>query len=384
VDRLKKELDWANKELAPRRKLNGDERDADTTSETKIVEIVSGETVTPVPISWLWHGWLAAGKLHALAGAKGTLKTTIALDLAARITAGAKWPDETQAPCGEVLIWSGEDDFDDTLLPRLLAAGGNASRFKHVKDTIMNGKRRPFDPAHDVPQLLRVAEKISSLKMVIVDPFVSAVAGDSHKNAETRRGLQPFVAFASERKCSVLGLTHFTKGTTGRDPIERVNGSLAFGAVPRLVLVTAKPIDTDRKRRLVRAASNIGSDGGGFEYSAFQEPLAGYDFAAQRVVWGDQLDGTARDLLNDVEMPESGETPAPQRSAAARFLLTLLANGPVPVAKVREEADAAGHSWSTMRRAQDELGIISVKDGFSVGWSWRMPNDVPPGGETDI
>jgi hypothetical protein len=86
VDRLKKELDWANKELARRRKLNGDERDADMTSETKIVEIVSGETVTPVPISWLWHGWLAAGK----AGAKGTLKTTIALDLAARITAGAK------------------------------------------------------------------------------------------------------------------------------------------------------------------------------------------------------------------------------------------------------------------------------------------------------
>jgi predicted ATP-dependent serine protease len=30
-------------------------------------------------IKWLWNGWLAAGKLHILAGRAGTGKTTVAL-----------------------------------------------------------------------------------------------------------------------------------------------------------------------------------------------------------------------------------------------------------------------------------------------------------------
>lgn len=34
------------------------------------------------PVSWLWPGWLAAGKLHMLGGVPGTGKTTIALSLA--------------------------------------------------------------------------------------------------------------------------------------------------------------------------------------------------------------------------------------------------------------------------------------------------------------
>ena len=68
----------------------------------------------------------------------------------------------------------------------------------------------------------------------------------------------------------------------------------------------------------------------------------------------------------------------------AEFLKAILADGPVPVAKIREEADAAGHAWRTIQRAQDQLCITAEKDGFSVGWAWRLPNDVPPGGGVEI
>ena len=60
-------------------------------------------------------------------------------------------------------------------------------------------------------------------------PIVSAVAGDSHKGAEVRRALQPVVTLAQRLGCAVLGITHFSKGTNGRDPVERVTGSIAFG-----------------------------------------------------------------------------------------------------------------------------------------------------------
>jgi hypothetical protein len=52
------------------------------------VKIARGSDIAPVPIPWQWPGHVAAGKLHILAGAKGALKTTIAIDLAAKITSG--------------------------------------------------------------------------------------------------------------------------------------------------------------------------------------------------------------------------------------------------------------------------------------------------------
>lgn len=54
------------------------------------------------------------------------------------------------------------------------------------------------------------------------------------------------------------------------------------------------------------------------------------------------------------------------------------------VAKLKEEANKAGHSWAMIRRAGDELGTTSEKLGFESGWAWRLPNDLPPGGEISI
>src|SRR6202011_2217019 len=50
-----------------------------------------GDSITPEPVSWVWDGWLAAGKFHVLAGQPGTGKTTLALAFAATITAGCPW-----------------------------------------------------------------------------------------------------------------------------------------------------------------------------------------------------------------------------------------------------------------------------------------------------
>jgi putative DNA primase/helicase len=385
VQRLEQEIREAEQHV---RELKGDGSPNGKMSAREMpatVTLMNGSEIAPIAIRWIWKGWLAEGKLEILAGAVATGKTTIAIDLAATLTSGRKWPDGTKAEIGDALIWSGEDDPEDTLLPRFLAAGGVRERIHFVKGVLVNGNKRPFDPSTDMTVLLAAARTIPDLKLVIVDPVVLMVAGDSHKNTEVRRSLQPLADLAIAIPCVAVGITHLTKGTAGRDPIERVTGSLAFAAGPRLVLIAAKPLDAEQKRRLVRVKSNIGPDGDGFEYSLVQEPLVGWEgLSGQRVLWGDPLTGTARELLNDIELLKDEVAATPRRSSAARFLLTLLAQGPVPVAKVREEADAAGHSWRTMQRAQGELGVVSVKDGFSVGWSWRLPADVPPGGETDI
>jgi hypothetical protein len=63
-------------------------------------------------------------------------------------------------------------------------------------------------------------------------------------------------------------------------------------------------------------------------------------------------------------------TPGPgpeSRTQAREWLEELLANGPVAVATVQQEAKRAGFSWSTVRRAKDELGIKPYREQFTGG-----------------
>ena len=194
-------------------------------SGERSVELLPATRFKPQPIHWLWPQWLARGKLHLLAGSPGTGKTTICVSLAAAITRGADWPGGGQPEPGDVLFWSGEDGIRDTLVPRFLAAGGDPSRLHFAGDVSESGRHRTFDPAEDLRTLIKSARELPELRMVVLDPVVASITGDSHKNSETRRGLQPVVSLAEELDVAVVGITHLSKGTLGREPLERVIGS---------------------------------------------------------------------------------------------------------------------------------------------------------------
>jgi RecA-family ATPase len=188
--------------------------------ETGAVEIKRGSGYQMRKIPWLWPGWLARGKLHILAGQKGAGKSTIGFDLLAQLThRGGKFPDGTAAPLGDVLIWSGEDDIEDTILPRIVVAGGDPDRVCFIDGIVIDGAKRAFDPATDMTGLLSAALELPNLIAALIDPIVSATPGDSHKNSETRRGLQPLVDFATELDFVLLGLQHFTNATHNALPI---------------------------------------------------------------------------------------------------------------------------------------------------------------------
>lgn len=341
------------------------------------VHLRQASTYPIEPIGWLWNGWLARGKVHILAGAPGTGKTSIAMAAAATITIGGRWPDGTQADKGEVAIWSGEDDPSDTLIPRLMAAGADLRKVHVVASAIDEGddRSRPFDPATDMELL---SNELSLMDpppaLLVIDPIVSAVSGDTHKNGEVRRALQPLVDLAMVRKIAVVGITHFSKSTAGRDPVERVTGSIAFGALARIVLAAAKvPDDQGGGRILARGKSNIGRDDGGFRYDLeVMEIQPGVEATA--VLWGEAVEGSAREILGQAETLEDPE----ERSAwqeARDFLLEVLDTGPRKASDVQKEARAAGITDKSLRTARERLGITPVKErNFAHGaWVWKLP-----------
>ncbi len=334
------------------------------------VVLVNGADLTPQPVAWLWRDWLALGKLHILAGAPGQGKTTLALAMAATVTCGGRWPDGSRCERGHVLMWSGEDDPADTLLPRLLAAGADKTRVHFVSGTRTNGELAPFDPAYDMVQLEEQASRIGNVRLIVVDPVVSAVTGDSHKNTEVRRALQPLVDLASNLGAALLGISHFSKSGQGQDPASRVVGSIAFTAVARVVLVAAKVKGDDGKDRriLARGKSNIGPDDGGFEYS-FAQVQALPGITASRIEWGALVEGSARELLTDpAEETEEGNA----KDSAADFLREVLKGDVVPVKDIEAEAKEAGFAWRTIRRASDSLGVLK-KRGAENRWYWSLP-----------
>ena len=349
------------KVLNPRNKENG-------------VVLTCGSDLTPEPVQWLWTNWLALGKLHILAGAPGQGKTTLAMAMAATATIGGRWPDGNRCEAGNVLIWSGEDDPADTLLPRLLAAGGDRSKVFFIKSSIVNDEEQPFDPARDMAYLLAAIEKIGSIVLLIVDPIVSAVTGDSHKNTEVRRALQPLVDLAATCNCALLGITHFSKNGQGTDPSQRVIGSVAFAAVARVVMVAAKVKSEqgqENTRILARSKSNIGPDDGGFQYHLEQIEVDAFPgIEAARVAWGRAVEGSARDLLTEPDAPDGTN----EASDAAQLLSDeLVEDNWTNSENACKPLKAAGFSKKQIWNASKKIGVIRKKGGMNDGWYWRLP-----------
>lgn len=338
------------------------------------ITLIRADEIKPQPIQWIWNGWLARGKLHILAGQAGAGKTTIAIQLAATISTGGKFPDGTNTRPGSILIWSGEDALDDTLTPRLVAADANLEKIYFINDVVnvLQMNKRAFNPAVDMHALVVRAETIPDLTLIMIDPIISAVACDSHKNGEVRRALQPVVDFGLKRNCAILGITHFSKGGQSKSILDRVTGSLAFGALARIVLAAGEIVGDDTtKRILCRVKSNIGADTGGFEYSLEEVELES-DIHTNRIKWGGYQDGSANDLLSPPASNNAGD--------CVDFLKAILANGKMKVKDIFRVGYENGFNQDQLKRAKQKLKIKSQREGFGKGAViyWVLPSNQIP------
>lgn len=335
------------------------------------VELIDADKMDVRTIDWLWDGHLAKGKFHLLAGAAGTGKTTIACHMAACVSAGVAFPFGNAPPPGVVLIWSCEDDASDTLLPRLIAAGANTENIKFIGDIKDEVKgKRGFDPATDIEDLEKRIAEMDNLAMIIIDPIVMAVAGDSHKNAEVRRGLDPLVRLAASLELALVGITHYNKGSQSQDPADRVIGSVGYNALARVTLATAivpASGDQEETRLLVRIKANNSVAGGGFNY-ALEECAIDNNIMTTRVRWLRKVEGTPLQLM---QLSEDREGPIDD---AADFLRDLLSAGDVRVTEIFRLASEVGFSRDQMRRAKKKIRAKRKKMGFQDGyWVWSLP-----------
>jgi RecA-family ATPase len=223
------------------------------------LDVVCMADVKPKPIDWLWKFWIAIGKVSVLAGDSGKGKSTILCDLAARTSTGELWPDgaERSAP-GGVLILAAEDDAEDTLAPRLIAAGADMKRVFNIR-SVMTGDdhgRRSFNLQADLAALENEIRTRDNIRLVIIDPVTSYLGKvDSHKNAEVRSVLEPLAEMAARLRVAVICNNHFSKGAGNAN--SRIIGSVAFVNQARAAFIVTPDADDEERLLLMPAKVNI-------------------------------------------------------------------------------------------------------------------------------
>ncbi|MEX2671918.1 MAG: AAA family ATPase [Phycisphaeraceae bacterium] len=335
--------------------------------------------IKPEPIRWLWPGRIALGKLAILAGNGGLGKSTVALDIAARVSTGRGFPDQSEVDGGSpanVILLSAEDDPADTIRPRLDAAGADPRRI-YIIEAIRRrdsgeGTERAFSLATDIAELERVVDQIGGVRLIIIDPITAYCgASDDHRNAEVRGLLAPLSALAAPRGAAVVAVTHLRKG--GGQAIHQVIGSVAWAAAARTGMAFSADPEDPRRRIMTTIKSNIAPEADGLAYR-IETPV---EQNIGAVVWEEgPIDLSAEDALNG-----GGQGDRSELIEAKAWLKTQLADGPIPAKAIKNQAQDDGFSERTLKRAKRDLGIVSGKTGFGEAgkWTWSLPE----GGQED-
>ena len=358
---------------------------ADQAPKFNVLASVNAADVEIEDYDWVWPGRFALKKIGLIVGLPDEGKGLVFSDIAARITRGDLWPcGEGQAPLGNIIMLSAEDDVSDTIVPRLLAAGADHKRIEIISMMREAGTERMFSLISDLNALRQKIIEIGNVLMIMIDP-ITAYLGvgkvDSFRATDVRAILSPLKALAEELRVAIIGIMHFNKKTDVTNVLLRISDSLAYGAAARHVYGVVN--DPDNFRRLfVKGKNNL---------ARFEQPTLAFGIDEREVgtdkrtgapirrpfiVWHDEpVDITATEALS-----AAAENKSPSaREDAKQFLKGLFPdNEPILSKEGHEAAKEYGIAKRTLERAQRDLGVEIKHDGptndkGAKAWRWHPP-----------
>ncbi len=283
---------------------------------------------------------------------------------------------------GMTLVLSGEDEVQDTILPRLAAARGNfeyIDMFRCLDSYLPDYKS--FSLKSDLDVLVDAIKEVDA-QLVILDPITAFMEGiDPNNSAAVRRYLTPLAHAAAYTGVAILAITHLNKKKRQAD-ICRATGSLALAAMARAVhlVTTGGPAQGPGLNDVTGCGGK-----GASEYCLFTpiksnltsrlEPLA-YRIVNGRVEWAKTGDEWAADIGHSGDAEERTEAAFYkkwERESAEDFLRKSLAGGPRAAAGLIKEAKSVAISEWSLRQAKARMGVVSDKEGWKE-WYWRMAN----------
>lgn len=319
------------------------------------LKLINMDTVEVEQIEWLLYPFIPYGKVTIIQGDPGEGKTTMVLQIIAKLTRGepilpadseAKDKENIETPVN-VIYQTAEDGLGDTIKPRLLAAGADCSKVLVIDD-----REQPLTMLD-----VRLEEAIMQTKarMVVLDPIQGFLGAevDMHRANEIRPLMKRVSVLAEKYHCAIILIGHMNKNSNGKSSYRGL-GSIDFQAAARSVLIVGRLKDEPEIRVMCHVKSSLAPEGKSIAFRLDKE--SGFQ-------WLGEYDISADDLL-------SGDTRGQKSRIAKEFLLDILADGGMAQKKIEEEASKQGIKKKTLRNAKQDLEIDSVKRGNQ--WFWIL------------
>ena len=323
------------------------------------LKLINMEQVETEKIDWLLYPFIPFGKVTIVQGDPGEGKTTMVLQIIAKLTKGeAVLPSDSDESALEektmvlepvnVIYQTAEDGLGDTIKPRLLSAGADCSRVMVIDDgdqalTMMDAR-------------LEEAIIQTKARLVVLDPIQGFLGADvdMHRANEIRPLMKRVALLAEKYHCAIILIGHMNKNSNGKSSYRGL-GSIDFQAAARSVLIVGRIKDEPEIRVVCHVKSSLAPEGKSIAFRLDKD--TGFE-------WIGEYDISADDLL-------SGDNRGQKIHVAKEFLQEVLASGSVAQTKVAEEAESRGIKKKTLWNAKKELEIDSVKIGNQ--WFWMLP-----------
>ena len=309
-------------------------------------------SITPRPVEWLWPGFVPLGKITVVAGQMGQAKSLWTTWLAA----------QTSQRMRGAIILNAEDDPEDTIRPRLEAAGADLDRVWIEAGVEI-----------DVQKIARVIDDIDA-QLVVIDPITAFMGSaiNSWKSQDVRRFGEPLRRLAADMGVAVLMVQHLNRRSDAGDPLARIADSQGIPQLARSVLVWGPdPADQEgdqgSRKALTRAKGNLAKARASATFTIVEKAIDS-GMLAPALERGDDKDISADDVVADNHTRTAHDE-------AVEWLRSLLADGPVPAKDGTAKAREIGISQRTLERARRAAGVVSRpsrNDNGITGWEWSL------------
>lgn len=318
-------------------------------TELKLIQMSEVESEE---VSWLWYPFIPYGKLTIIQGDPGDGKTTLVLNLAARLSKGLALDEqETETDPIAVIYQTAEDGLADTVKPRLEEAGADCSRI-----SVIDESDKSLSMADERIEEALIATKA---KLLILDPIQAYLGGgiDMNRANEARDMTKRLGALAEKYKCAIVLIGHMNKAS-GNKAAYRGMGSIDFYAVARSVLLVGRIEGEPSLRAMVQIKNNLAAFG---HSKAFELSESGFRWIGDYEITADEVLGGIAPKVN-------------KQDRATDLLKDLMKDRKmIPSNDIFEMVREENISKRTLENAKQSLGIKAKK--INDTWYWILKED---------
>lgn len=314
------------------------------------LKLINMEDIKCENVEWLWYPFVPYGKITIIQGDPGEGKTTLVLQMIAKLTRGETIINsETKEPIN-VIYQTAEDGLSDTIKPRLVAANADCSKVLVIDD-----KETPLTML-DVRLEKAISE--TGARLVVLDPIQGFLGADvdMHRANEIRPVMKHIAEIAEKYRCAIILVGHMNKNSNGKSSYRGL-GSIDFQAAARSVLIVGRVKGEPEVRVVCHVKSSLAPEGKSIAFRLDKE---------EGFQWIGEYDVSVDDLL-------AADNRGQKVREAKEFLKEILKSGSMTQKEISEEAENHGIKNKTLWNATSDLKVESVKIGNQ--WFWMLPKE---------